>query len=496
MTAKQSSSQSALPSKESPRDRSAAIRHAGDVLKKKGLRWMQVQFTDLLGGLKCFTVPSDDCLNGKVWDEGIGIDGSSIKGFARVEASDLRAVPDPQSFSTLTLGGGATTALAMADILDPRSGERFEGDPRDIARRAMKDVNTAGFDAVGLSPELEFTVFRSVEDSMIQNDYWGSPAATSAGFLHAASGLTGAGRFPQYILRPASSYMATAPYDDTEDYRNELATALEDIGVPVKFQHHENGLGQQEIEIKAMSDAVRMGDACQIYKYLARVIGKRHGLLPTFMPKPIQSDAGNGMHVHISFWKNGQNAFFERDAKHNISQTMRYFMGGLLAHAGGTTAITNPTVNSYKRLVPQFEAPVFIAWSPVNRTALIRIPARHANPKSINCEPRHSDPSANPYLVFAILLQSGLDGIRKKTEPGDPVNENIFHLTPERLRALGIRRLPSSLEQALDEMESDELVRKVLGRHCYEEFLEIKRKEVQAYSTTVSPWEHTMYFNV
>ncbi len=483
-------------SKKNTTDSASAIWYAGDILKKKGLRWMQVHFTDLLGGLKCFTVPAGDLANGKIWADGIGIDGSSVKGFARVEASDLRVIPDPAAFSILTLRDGTTLARAMGDVLDPRSGQRFEGDPRNIARRAMNEVRSAGFDESGLSPELEFTVFRSIEDSMVQNDLWSSPGATGAGYLRAVSALTGAGHTPQYILNPAGSYMAPAPYDDTEDYRNELATALEDIGVPVKFHHHENGLGQQEIEIKAMPDAVRMGDACQTYKHLARVIGKRHGLLPTFMPKPIQSDAGNGMHVHISFWKNGQNEFYDKDAKYNISQTMRYFMGGLLSHAGGTAAITNPTVNSYKRLVPQFEAPVFIAWSPVNRTVLVRIPARHSNPKSINCEPRHADPSANPYLVFAVLLQSGLDGIRKKIEPGDPVNENIFHLSAERIRALGIRRLPSSLGQALDEMESDELARKVLGKHSYDEFLEIKRREVQAYSTSVSPWEHAMYFNV
>jgi len=496
MTYRKSSPRPGRASDNEAPDRSAAARLAGEGLKKRGLRWMQVHFTDLLGGLRSFSVPTRDLLSGKVWEDGIGIDGSSVRGFARVESSDLRVVPDPGAFSVVTMRDGVVLARAMGDIFEPRSGQRFEGDPRNIARRAMDAVRAAGFDGAGLSPELEFTVFRSLEESMLQNDLWGSPGANGAGSLRTVAALSGADRTPRYILHPARSYMVPAPYDDTEDYRGELATALEDIGVPVKFHHHENGLGQQEIEIMSMPDAVRMGDACQTYKHLARVVGRRHGLLPTFMPKPIEADAGNGMHVHISFWRGGSNTFYDRDARYNMSQTMRYFIGGLLSHAGGTTAITNPTVNSYKRLVPQFEAPVYIAWSPVNRTVLVRIPARHSNPRSINCEPRHADPSANPYLVFAVLLQSGLDGIRRKMEPGDPVNENIFHLTREKIRALGVRRLPSSLGQALDEMETDELARRALGKHCYEHFLELKRKEVQAHSTAVTSWDHAMYFDV
>jgi glutamine synthetase len=477
--------------------RAEAMKKANGILESNKLRWMQVQFSDLFGGLKTFTVPVEDLLSGKIWNEGIGVDGSSVKGFAHVEASDLRVIPDPSTIALMpAIDNPVPMARAIGDVFDPRSGERFDGDPRNVARRAMQDLHAAGFDESGLSPELEFTVFRSMSDMMLQNDIWNSQSVLGSGHLKVIPEMMGTAWQPNYVQKPGRSYMVPAPADDTDAYRTELAGALQDMKVPVKFAHHENGIGQQEIEIKAMPCAVRMGDACQTYKHLARIIARKHGFVATFMPKPIHADSGNGMHVHISLWKNGENRFYDKDARYNMSQTMRYFVGGLLDHARGTAAITNPTVNSYKRLVPEYEAPVFIAWSPINRTALIRIPARYGNPKSINCEPRHADPSANPYLVFAAYIQSGLDGIKKKLEPGDPVNENIFHLSAERMKALGIGRLPASLGEALEEMQSDDISKKTLGKHCFDAYLELKKKEWHTFSTQVSTWEHSMYLDV
>lgn len=473
------------------------VSRANDILKNNGIRWVQVQFTDLFGALKSFTVPVVDLFNGKIWDDGIGFDGASVRGFAQVEASDMRAVPEPATLAVVHLGEGVRTlARVMADIYDPRNGRRFDADPRNIAEKAMRDLARAGFDEAWLSPELEFSLFKSAQDAQVQNDLWNPASASGSGHLKVLPELLAAYHPTAYQLLPGNAYFAPPPQDETDAFRNDFSSALEDIGIPVKFHHHEGGVHQVEIELKAMPSAVRMGDACVTYKQLARLVGERHGMIPCFMPKPIQADSGNGMHVHISLWKGGKSAFYDREDVTNMSQTMRYFVGGLLEHARGMAAITNPTVNSYKRLVPEYEAPVFIAWSPVNRTALVRIPARHAHPDSINCEPRHADPSANPYLVFAVLLESGLDGIRRKLDPGAPVNENIFKMSADRIRELKIQRLPASLGEALQAMESDRLIRRVLGGPCYDSYLALKRKEWRTYNSQVSSWEHAMYFHV
>jgi glutamine synthetase len=478
-------------------NRGALVGRANDILKNNAIRWVQVHFTDLLGGLRSFTVPVEDLYTGKIWGDGIGFDGASVKGFAQVEASDMRAIPDPSTLSVLRLADGVQPlARVMAEVHNPRTGMRLDSDPRNIAARAMAHLTRAGFNEAWISPELEFTIFHSPQDAIVQNDVWNPTSAEGSGHLKVVPELLGEHHPTSYRSHPASSYFAAPPLDETDPFRNEFASTLHDLGIPVKFHHHENGAGQVEVELKAMPGPVQMGDACVTYKFLARLVGKRHGLVPTFMPKPVQADSGNGMHVHLSLWTGGSSAFYDRDDRYHMSQTMRYFIGGLLDHARGTTAITNPTINSYKRLVPEYEAPVFITWSPVNRTALVRIPARHAHPDSINCEPRHPDPSANPYLVFSILLESGLDGIRRKIDPGPPVNENVFRMSPERLRELGIRRLPASLGEALDEMQSDDLVRRVLGAQAADSFLELKRREWRTFSNTVSTWEHAMYFHI
>lgn len=477
--------------------RAEDIRRANDLLKTKLVRWVQVQFTDLLGGLRSFTVPADDLRSGKVWEDGIGFDGASVKGFAQVEASDMRAVPDPATLAMAPLCGGPCSIVrAMADIYDPVTGGRFESDPRYIAERAMDELRQAGYEQAWLSPELEFTLFRSPQDAVVQNDIWNPASSRGSGHLKVIPELLWRHHPTDYQPVPASSYFAPPPADETDAFRNDFSSALQDIGIPVKFHHHESGIGQVEVEVKAMRSAVAMGDACVTYKHLARLVGERHGLVPTFMPKPIQADAGNGMHVHISLWKGGSSVFYDKDDEYNMSQQMRYFVGGLLEHARAATAITNPTVNSYKRLVPDHEAPVFITWSPVNRTALVRIPARHSNPASINCEARHADPSANPYLVFSVLLHSGLDGIKKKIDPGAPVNENLFQMSAQKRRSLGIGSLPASLGEALDAMGSDDIVKRAIGQRAQETFLDLKRREWRQYCSEVTTWEHAMYFHI
>ncbi|MEM4728638.1 MAG: type I glutamate--ammonia ligase [Thermoplasmata archaeon] len=493
----QSSSFSSMNEFLASTERTDAIGRANDLLKSTGARWVEVHFSDLLGGLRSFTVPAEDLLNEKVWDDGIGFDGSSVKGFAQVEASDMRAVPDPATLVVSPVCGGAlTVARALADIFNPATGRRFEADPRRIAQKAMQNLGKAGFDEAWLSPELEFSLFRSRLDALVQNDALNPASSRGSGHLVVFPELIEPHHPSGFRPLPGSAYFASPPLDDTDAFRNDFSSALQDFGIPVKFHHHEGGVTQVEVELKAMPCARMMGDACLTYKFLARLVAAHHGFVPTFMPKPIQADHGNGMHVHVSLWKGGESAFYDPGDEYHMSQTMRYFIGGILEHARGCAVITNPTVNSYKRLVPEYEAPVYIAWSPVNRTALVRIPARHANPGSINCEPRHPDPSANPYLVFAVLLEAGLDGIKRKLDPGPPVNENIFRMSKERRRELGIKRLPGSLGEALEAMESDDIVKRVLGSASYDVYRELKKSEWRAFSNEVTSWEHAMYFNV
>jgi glutamine synthetase len=264
----------------------------------------------------------------------------------------------------------------------------------------------------------------------------------------------------------------------------------------VKYHHHEGGAWQQEIEIKSLQDAVSAGDASVFFKFLAKIMGSMKNLLITFMPKPLPTDAGNGMHVHMELFKDNKPAFYDEHDTYTLSQTARYFIGGMLEHAQGMTAITNPTTNSYKRLVPNFEAPINIAWAVYNRSALVRIPNRAGKKNSIDIEARHPDPSANPYLTFAVLIHAGMDGIKKKIDPGNPVEKNIYAMNKKELKKYGIRRLPRTLHEAIEEFESDEVIQRALGTHASQAFIDIKEEEWNNFLSQISTWDYKKYFNV
>lgn len=470
--------------------------------KNKNLRdnkvvWVQGHFTDLLGHLRSFTCPVEDFLNGKVWQHGMGFDGSSVRGFRAVDDSDMLAVPDPETLVVLPWGEPEQkTARVITDAYESSDFKPFEGDPRYISKKAMEAAQKMGYDKAWISPELEFYVFKSMNAAILENDIWSTDSQAGSGSIKVIPELLEHYSASDYFIKPKRGYFAAPPVDQTNEYRNEFASTLMKLGVPVKYHHHEGGSGQVEIEFKAVPSPVIAADFSMLYKFVSKAIAKKYGLLATYMPKPIFADSGSGMHAHMFLESKGKPVFYDKDDEYNLSQTARYFMGGILEHAEGMTAITNPTINSYRRLVPDSEAPVYITWSVRNRSSLIRIPAHIDNPSKINCEVRHPDPSANPYLTFAVLLQCGLDGIKKKIEPGPPINENIYQLSKERRRELNVKQLPSSLGDALSKLETDDVVRKSLGKHSFEQFLKLKWKEWNDYCVYVSPWEHYQYFDI
>ncbi|MEM2899293.1 MAG: type I glutamate--ammonia ligase [Thermoplasmata archaeon] len=470
------------------------IEEKNEVLKKENIVWVQAQFVDLCGYLRSVSVPAKELYDGDFWFKGENFDGSSVKGFANVDCSDMTLIPDAKTLQVMPYGDGEQkTARVVCDIINPRTGKPFEGDPRAIAKRTMENAENMGYDKTWFSPELEFYVFRNTYEAMLHNDIWTNDHIRGGGIHNVIPNV-----LPPigYTMKPKSAYFAAAPIDETESFRNEFSSILHKMGIKVKYHHHEGGCHQQEVEFAAMPSVVDASDASVLYKLLSRLVAKRHGLLVTYMPKPMFADAGSGMHAHIHLWKKGNNVFYDENDKYKLSQTARYFIGGILSHARAMCAITNPTINSYRRLVPGFEAPTYVAWSSMNRTALVRIPAFKGDPLKVNIEPRHADTSANPYLAFAVLLHCGLDGIKKKIEPGEPINENLYKMNAERRKELGIKTLPQTLGEALDEMESDEVIKEALGKHAFESFLELKRTEWSNFCTYVSPWEHHHYFDI
>lgn len=467
---------------------------ANRTLKESGIEWVQTLFADLLGNIRAVSIPSDSYLNGNIWKDGTNFDGSSTT-FRKSEKSDMTALPDPETFRLINLRD-QRTAFVMCDLLLPDTREFFPGGPRTVAMRANRDAEALGYRA-WFQPEMEFYVFNSIQEAIMENDVWSRDARIGVGSSFVVPNIIQDFTKSKYLAKPKQHYFSPPPFDRFARFREELATLLNSIDVPVKYHHHELGTHQMEIELGAMKGAVRTGDAVLIHKYISRLLGAEYDFLPSYMPKPIFADAGNGLHAHIHLAHDDdeKNAFYAKDDKFGLSQTARYFIGGLLEHARGMTAITDPTINSYKRLVPEFEAPVFITWSPMNRTALVRVAAK-ARPEKVDVEYRSPDPACNPYLTFAVLLQAGLDGIRKKIEPGDPVQSDSSKMTHKERKELGIKQLPATLTKALEAMESDDLVKKALGDEAFELFLELKWKEVKENQIFVSAWEIYKYFEV
>ncbi len=475
-----------------------AVEQATKIIEDEKIDWVMGHFVDLIGWQRSFSSPASEAQNEDFWRSGISCDGSSVKGFASIERSDLNLVPDPATLQALpwTRDTDQRQARVVVNLYTPGNWQPFEGAPRWIATRTDEAVKAAGFDRIMLSPELEFHLFKSMEEAVIANDLWSPNIDTGLGIIRVLPQFIEGYSKPEYMEKPGAGYFRAPPVDRTDHFRNALASVLMELGVPVKYHHHENGSTQVEIEFRAVESIRHAADVSMLYKFAARNIAQAHDLVATFMPKPLFADAGNGMHVHLSVFKDDRNAFADPDDEHGLSQTARYFMGGILEHARSMCAITNPTINSYRRLVLGAEAPVYVAWSVMNRSALIRVPDHTEDPLTVNCEPRHTDTSANPYLAYAILVRAGLEGIKKKLDPGDPVNENIYKLSPERRRQMGIKSLPTSLGNAIELMETDDLTRRVLGTRSYDRFLEQKKKEWKDYCAYVSPWEHYRYFDV
>ncbi|WP_336036712.1 type I glutamate--ammonia ligase [Halobacterium yunchengense] len=429
-------------------------------IDEQNIDFLRLQFTDILGTVKNVSVPAHQAE--KAFTEGIYFDGSSIEGFVRIQESDMRLDPDPETFAVLpwrSNGEGASARL-ICDVVD-RTGAPFEGGPRQVLQSVLAKADDMGY-SVSIGPEPEFFLFEKDDDGN----------ATT-------------------VAHDNGGYFDLAPKDLASDIRRDIIFTLEQMGFEIEASHHEVARGQHEINFK-YDDALTTADNIATFRAVVRAVAEQNDVHATFMPKPIGEINGSGMHSHISlFDDDGNNAFADDDDEFNLSETAYKFMGGVLEHAPAFTAVTNPTVNSYKRLVPGYEAPVYIAWSDVNRSALIRVP--DAAGVSARFEIRSPDPSCNPYLALAAVIAAGLDGIASDADPGDAVREDIYEFDEEKRAEYGIDTLPGSLGEAVTALENDEVVRDALGDHVSEKFAEAKRQEVAEYKTFVSAWETDRY---
>ncbi|NLU49991.1 MAG: type I glutamate--ammonia ligase [Syntrophomonadaceae bacterium] len=433
-----------------------------DVLKlaaENSVGFIRLQFTDILGVPKNVSITYDQLE--KALDGDLMFDGSSIEGFVRIEESDMYLKPDPNTFVIFpwTLGEEGTVARMICDVYNSDN-TPFEGCPRCVLKRVLRKAAGMGY-TMNVGPEAEFFMFLKDKD----------------------------GR-PTLETHDKAGYFDLAPVDLGENARREMVLTLQKMGFEVEASHHEVAPGQHEIDFK-YEDALNTADKIVTFRSVVRMIAQKHGLHATFMPKPIYGVAGSGMHLHISLFKDGQNAFYAPDSKDQLSQTALYFIGGVLRHAKALSAVVNPTVNSFKRLVPGYEAPVYIAWSYRNRSPLIRIPARRGI--GTRMELRNPDPSCNPYLALAAILQAGLDGIENRIQPPEPVNQNIYEMDLEAREREGIESLPSTLREALRELRNDPVIREALGPHVYDRFMHAKRVEWESYRSRVHQWEIDEY---
>ena len=431
------------------------------IAKEENVRFIRLQFTDLLGIVKNVEIPVSQLE--KALDNKIMFDGSSIEGYVRIEESDMYLYPDLDTWVIFPWVTEDKVARLICDVYLP-DGTPFPGDPRGILKRELQRAQELGFQTMNVGSEPEFFLFK-----------------------------TDANGNPTNEVNDQGGYFDLAPTDLGENCRRDIVLTLEEMGFEIEASHHETAPGQHEIDFK-YADAIRAADKIQTFKIVVKTIARKHGLHATFMPKPLYGMNGSGLHCHLSLFKDGKNAFYDPEDKLGLSETARQFMAGILHHARGFTAITNPTVNSYKRLVPGYEAPCYVAWSAANRSPMVRIPASRG--MSTRIEVRNPDPSANPYLALTVLLRAGLDGILKKMPLPAPVDRNIYVLTEEeRLRA-GIPNLPVSLAEALQELKRDEAICDALGEHALTHFLELKEIEWDLYRTQVHQWEREQYMTL
>ncbi|MEK4884960.1 MULTISPECIES: type I glutamate--ammonia ligase [Bacillus] len=430
--------------------------------KEENVKFIRLQFTDILGTIKNVEIPISQLP--KALDNKMMFDGSSIEGFVRIEESDMYLYPDLDTWVIFpwTAEKGKVARL-ICDIYNP-DGTPFAGDPRANLKRVLQEMRELGFTSFNLGPEPEFFLFKLDEK-----------------------------REPTLELNDNGGYFDLAPTDLGENCRRDIVLELEEMGFEIEASHHEVAPGQHEIDFK-YADAVTACDNIQTFKLVVKTIARKHGLHATFMPKPLFGVNGSGMHSNLSLFKGNENAFYDPNGRLELSETAYQFIAGVIKHATNFTAITNPTVNSYKRLVPGYEAPCYVAWSAKNRSPLIRIPASRG--LSTRIEVRSVDPSANPYLAMAALLSAGLDGIKNKLTPPAPVDRNIYIMNKQERLEAGIIDLPATLLEALQNLKNDEVIKEALGDHILEHFLEAKEIEWDMFRTQVHPWEREQYMQM
>ncbi|UWG95611.1 type I glutamate--ammonia ligase [Dehalobacter sp. DCM] len=432
-----------------------------DVLKEaydKGVKFIRLQFVDIFGVLKNISIPIEQLE--KALDGEMMFDGSSIEGFVRIEESDMYLRPDPNTFVVFPwrpAEGG--TARLICDVYNP-DGTPFYGCPRNTLKRVLAEAAEMGYKCY-IGPELEFFLFQ----------------------------VDSEGR-PTLVTHDKAGYFDLTPVDLGENARRDMVLALEQMGFEIEASHHEVAPGQHEIDFK-YADALEMADKMVTFRFVVRTVAQRHGLHATFMAKPIFGINGSGMHVNQSLFKNGKNVFYSPEGPMNLSEDAYHYIAGIMHHAKAFTAITNPTVNSYKRLVPGYEAPCYIAWSGRNRSPLIRIPAKRG--ASTRIELRSPDPTCNPYLALAVQIKAGLDGIKKKLNPPAAVDLNIFAMDDNERKALGIDSLPGDLKDALVELSQDDVIKDALGEHIYSRFTAAKTEEYDSFRIAVHKWEIDRY---
>lgn len=440
------------------KDRDEARDYVLKVAKEHDVKFIRLWFTDILGMLKSFAITVEE-LEGAM-EEGMGFDGSSIEGFARIDESDMVALPDPDTFRLIPWRPQEHHAVArmFCDILKP-GGEAFEGDPRYVLKRNLKRAAELGY-TYYVGPELEFFYFK---------DSKGTEPLDQGG------------------------YFDLIPLDAATDLRRDTVLTLEEMGIGVEYSHHEAAPSQHEIDMR-YTDALTMADNVMTYRLAVKQIALQHGVYATFMPKPVAGINGSGMHVHQSLFKGSRNSFFDKKDKYFLSKTAKSYIAGLLKYAPEFTSVTSQYVNSYKRLVPGYEAPVYLSWARRNRSDLIRVPEyRPGRENATRVELRSPDPACNPYLVFSVMLAAGLEGIEKGLEAPDPIEENVYEMSEAQRQARGIGTLPSTLAEAVQLTEKSALVREALGEHVFNAFIANKKIEWDNYRTQVTEYEIKRY---
>jgi glutamine synthetase len=429
-------------------------------VKEENVKFIRLQFTDILGVMKSISITVEQLE--KALDGELMFDGSSIEGFVRIEESDMYLKPDPDTFLVLPWNhpnSESKTARLICDIYDSTN-KPFIGSPRYVLQKALQEAADCGY-TMYVGPEPEFFMFHLDENGL-----------------------------PTVKTHDKAGYFDLPPVDKGEDARRDMVETLQSMGFEIEAAHHEVAPGQHEIDFK-YKDALTIADSIVTFRIVVRTVAQHHGLHATFMPKPVYGIAGSGMHLHVSLFKNGENIFYDAEKEDGLSDTCRHFIAGVIEHARAISAITSPTVNSYKRLVPGYEAPVYIAWSYRNRSPLIRIPARREIGTRI--ELRNPDPSCNPYLGLAVVLKAGLEGIKNGIEPPHPIDQNIYEMDLATRNLNQIKSLPENLYEAINEMRNDELIKEALGEHIYSRFILAKIREWENYSSRVYDWELNEY---